>query len=1631
MEEKKEEDFEQEWDEDKLDPTKEAFFADMLDMEEEIASEAYELVDHAINLIKSQYYDDGIEILRQAIGLYTQINKEEEIKAINEKIAEVYILKEKTFREIEIESENEVEVYEEAEHFKEKAIIEETKNKAEMISKADQLIVEAHQLVNTNKFEEALDRYDEAEQIFQDFSKTNEIERLYTLIEECYNKKAEYLRIVKKEEVEEIDVPLSEEQIKEKKLKFFLDAKKREEEKSSKAYELLDQAVEMAKRKDYSQAIKLYGEGAKLFEDLNWTYEAKRIHDTIKQLEKEKISYFKEIKTQKKITEQKISVEAQREVRIDKQIQEVSEQEKIAQLEKLRGIELQKMEQEFFKVQIDNMATEAARMAREYEISLQKSIKEGKTLEECIYPKVIEIYKRIKELLIDKGWNNEAAIYDDTIDFYLQKSEKDKKIRQIETDKIKRKEESDARLKMKEIKADFGLSEEQQRIMEKQHQKEIEIQKIRNKIDEMTKRVERLGREYEVGLRQGKFELKCPYPEIIDILEKTRQMALERDWETDVSIISSQIYNYKVKLKKDNRLRQIEADKIRKQEEIKELHKVPKRGPIVGLDAEKLKSFEEQRKIEKEKEDFDSIIDVMIKRAETMAKDYETAMKKAIKEGKLAENPPFLKIIGIFERVKRLLFNKGRTEEAAAYSNQINYYTQKLEQDNKLREVEVKKARRERALEEMHKIGKEIGIDKKRLKAIEKKKEEEDFEKYISDSVNSAEKMVRDYEIAKRKAYRKGEILESTPYPEVIEIYKQIREKVSVRGWKEQAEVFANQVKIYQEKLKKHEHLLEVEAKKVQREKALEDMRKVDKLVEVDKEKLSVIQKKKDEKEFQKYITDTVNKAEKLEREFDSVMKKAIKRGEVIKQTPYPEIIEIYNETRALLVEKGWIEQSQIYTNQIKIYQEKLKKHEHLLEVEEKKAQRERELEQLKKLGKREVIPVKPEKVKELGAGEKEEDILLEKAMNLIDKAEKAVKSYELSIRKDILVYVSPYDRAITNYENAREIFKKIGWNDEANRLVNTIKFYKEKKEKDEKLRIIEQKKFEKPEIELISAEIEPDKKFFERQKRLVEIVQKEKELDEAAAGIFNMIQSAERMAQEYELKLKGGIFDFESPYEKIIEIYREARKNFEEIDWKEESAKLIDTINYYKEKLAKDKKIRAIEAEKVKKREEELIAQQKLLEQARLKQEKLIQQRKESIDLKRERVVQFETQKDKAFRLMDQAKRELRQNNFEKAIEFYEESESIFTDIEWEEGIKMVRDSVRMIKNKKKAFELEQQTIEERKVEALKIEEKLEEKLAEAQLIRKKYQEEKRKEVLRIQREKEKERQISEDAYKLLEEGTSLMDSGKFMEAYDKYIAARELFQKISWHREVSRINNELLLKLKMEKKQAEILEDIKMKKIEEEKERILLKEEARRERKELEKRKKDEKRRLAREELDRKISIKLDKANKLIDNFKYNEGVLILKEEIQRLTKLERHDEIERITEQIKNIKAEADIPLIILDVPLNELQNVNFKSAYEALDKAQVSMVNNKFKKAISELNEAKFKIKSLKIGEKFQKELDGIITKLKGIISKKPIEELVKAKTKTKKDDRELVRERIAARREERRKKVLDLLKKNIE
>ncbi|GAH46428.1 unnamed protein product, partial [marine sediment metagenome] len=449
------------------------------------------------------------------------------------------------------------------------------------------------------------------------------------------------------------------------------------------------------------------------------------------------------------------------------------------------------------------------------------------------------------------------------------------------------------------------------------------------------------------------------------------------------------------------------------------------------------------------------------------------------------------------------------------------------------------------------------------------------------------------------------------------------------------------------------------------------------------------------------------------------------------------------------------------------------------------------------------------------------------------------------------------------------------------------------------------------------------------------------------------------------------------------------------------------------------DEKIRGLESKKFEKQEQELqrqIVLDKEMQEHRTEQMKL---KKEALEIEKQQQKSFESLRDKAFLLMDRAKRELVQENFDEAIQLYGESEKIFKDIEWKEGIEMVKESIIVI-SKKREIKLEKlKKEEEEKAKQLEVESQLEEKLSKIQESNIAEKEQKRKELIERQEIKKQEKKLSEEAYDLLEQGTILLDKKKFEEASEKYISARELFVKIEWNREISRINNELLLKVKREESIHNKLLSLRKQKAEERKEFEGLMKEA-------EKRPKKVKKKEKFEEIDKKIISDLDKASLLIDELKYNESIFYLRELIKVLEQVGRNEEIEKINSQISSLISESKVPIITLR-DLGKDENLeHFTLAYRALDKAITSLSNNRFMKAISELNEANFNLKETIIGEKFIREIDSKIDTYRNKLGGKaraaaPVETRLEKETLSD-DEEERLKARIASRRAERAKRV---------
>jgi hypothetical protein len=517
--------------------------------------------------------------------------------------------------------------------------------------------------------------------------------------------------------------------------------------------------------------------------------------------------------------------------------------------------------------------------------------------------------------------------------------------------------------------------------------------------------------------------------------------------------------------------------------------------------------------------------------------------------------------------------------------------------------------------------------------------------------------------------------------------------------------------------------------------------------------------------------------------------------------------------------------------------------------------------------------------------------------------------------------------------------------------------------------------------IELINRKMEQLARAKEQEEYLKNVIQAKKE------KAFRLMDQAKNVLKQ-------------NKFEKAIEIYNQGKIIFEEIDWREGIHLIEDSIH-------------AIQ------RQKEQFYQEK--EEQRYQKEVL------------------ETKKDKAIILIDKARESLLSGNFDEAIEIYNESKDIFKEIDWLEGIKIVDDSIALIHSKKEKIQREKELVEQKEKERRELEKLLEDEITKLEKRRKEEKLQREQEMQKLENQRRKERDISQEAYKLLEKGTLLGDKRKFEEAKEKYDEARTLFEKINWNREVFRINNELIPQLEREKENFEKIKQAEEKRKDEREELQKLLKRAEKEKRELEKQKKLEKRKKLMEirASEQPLEKTLDEeeyAEILLEKRKFNEATLKLVDKLHRLENMD-SDEGKRIQRKISMIKEQSKIP-IITSIFYQKKEYDSFKKAYQALDNCKKSLIENNYMKAISELIEAKFNVKQLEENEEILGEIDEIVQNCRIELGRK---QEVKKDREGSLREREIedkeeegiedLKSRIAARRAQRRKRIEERLKED--
>ncbi len=657
---------------------------ELVRMEEDIINEALEIVERALSLVDSKQYEEGIKFLRQAIGLYSQIGRKNELKALRSKIAEIYLLKEQSIEEIQEAPEEIQEAPEEIEE-KDKKLEEAKKDQVQkesfedLITSAEKLMGDAEKCMEVNEFEEALEFYDEAIKLYREANNESEIEKVYELIEKCYDEKIKFLtgpkKAVPKAGIESEAIDLKEETTsveteRKEKVKLYEEKKEKEKEISDQGYEIMQKAAELMKVLDFDEASKLYNEALDLFKSINWQREIQEINSTLEYLKKEKERILKELEIKKEKEKKEIELEQEKAREIDETAKHRTEFMKEEKFKRLAEREKKKQEEQEFIKKIDELVDEAESLNFNYEQKKKKAVKEKRFIElESPYLKIIEIYKEIKSMLLERQWKDQAGIYNEQIKQYEEKLKKDTKLRQIEAQK---RERDKAYLDSLKIKKDDTAEAEKLKELEDKKREEETFQK---EITELVNEAEKISRDYEVekkkAIKQGQLDIEAPYPKIIEIYQNVNKRLLERGWNDQAEIYKNQIQIYKDKLDMDEKLRELEAKKVQEQKEYEEFIKVKKEEVPLTVSTDNLEEVEEKV----EEEDFETRISNLVDKAMRMAREYESGIRRGLK----SEDPSiYREVIEIFKEVRKMFLDKDEKEQAEIYTKQIQLYEKKL-----------------------------------------------------------------------------------------------------------------------------------------------------------------------------------------------------------------------------------------------------------------------------------------------------------------------------------------------------------------------------------------------------------------------------------------------------------------------------------------------------------------------------------------------------------------------------------------------------------------------------------------------------------------------------------------------------------------------------------------------------------------------------------------------------------------------------------------------------------------------------------------------------------------------------------------------------------------------------------------
>ncbi len=726
----------------------------------------------------------------------------------------------------------------------------------------------------------------------------------------------------------------------------------------------------------------------------------------------------------------------------------------------------------------------------------------------------------------------------------------------------------------------------------------------------------------------------------------------------------------------------------------------------------------------------------------------------------------------------------------------------------------------ERILEERAKLAQELK-EKREKEIYEKRKrerEEKSYKQSIGDQVlaqiDAIEEKIKIYESHLDK------IPYSPPYEEAIQIYTQGSETLREIGLMEQSirlydGAQANRERNRRDRIYREEEKLRFAKTQEEQDMLEERALKSQKLQE---ERLKQIEEKKqkeqEERAFKQSIADQVfaqiDKAEELAHEYES----HVDRIPYI--PPFENVIEVYIQGAESLKEIVWTDQSLRLFDGARAYKEKLHKDNRYRENEKlriAKTQEDKELLERRAKLAQQLETQRNEELQKKKERENQERSykmsIADQVFAQIDEIEDLVDVYNSHV--DRIPYECPYEQVAATYTECAQRLTEIGWNEESKRLFGGAQSYRQKSKEDINFRAREKQRVAKTieEQEMLERRAElAQKNQQEKKKQLDEKHRKEAEENtykqSVADNVFKKIDSIEEEVKAYD-KHPDKI-PYEPPFVKAIETYLQGSETLKGIGWTEQSIRLYDGSQAYRERSRRDRNFREEEKLRIAKTKEE----QKMLEQRAKLSKKLQAQREEEIKAQIQKQEQdkakYAKEAEKIFGEIEKIEILVGEYEghvdripypcpYEQAIKNYLDFAKKFEEIGWVgEGLKIFEGAKTYQEKLRKDTEFRNKSIQRQEMQTqnvMELQKRIEESQKQIEEKIKKDNLEKKKEKEVVQQHKE----LSNVALKLISEGNDYVKTHAFKSAIMKYLEAGSLFKQIGWKSEADRTYNQIEL--------------------------------------------------------------------------------------------------------------------------------------------------------------------------------------------------------------------------------------------